>query len=46
MGFEVGIHDLKHDGHLFASSRGLSSVLPKLIIMPVNGEQRDSGRGL
>ena len=22
MGFEVGIHDLKHDGHLFASSRG------------------------
>jgi len=22
-GFEVGIHDLKHDGHLFASHRGL-----------------------
>jgi glycosyltransferase involved in cell wall biosynthesis len=22
MGFEVGIHDLKHDGHLFASPRG------------------------
>ena len=21
-GFEVGIHDLKHDGHLFASHRG------------------------
>ena len=30
MGFEVGIHDLKHDGHLFSSSRGFKQRAAKI----------------
>jgi len=43
--FEVGIHDLKHDGHLFASHRGFNGAPRELTAMRVNGEPRDSGRG-
>ncbi len=37
-GFEVGIHDLKHDGHLFASHRGF-----KRRAVRINGYAREWG---
>jgi glycosyltransferase involved in cell wall biosynthesis len=37
-GFEVGIHDLKHDGHLFASHRGFKRRAVK-----INGYAREWG---
>ena len=37
-GFEVGIHDLKHDGHLFASRRGFKRRAAK-----INGYAREWG---
>jgi hypothetical protein len=36
-GFEVGIHDLKHDGHLFASHRGFKRRALRINSMRVNG---------
>ena len=37
-GFEVGIHDLKHDGHLFASHRGFKRRAKR-----INGYAREWG---
>jgi hypothetical protein len=37
-GFEVGIHDLKHDGHLFASHRGFKRRAAR-----INGYAREWG---
>jgi hypothetical protein len=37
-GFEVGIHDLKHDGHLFASHRGFKQRARR-----INGYAREWG---
>ena len=37
-GFEVGIHDLKHDGHLFASRRGFKRRAER-----INGYAREWG---
>jgi hypothetical protein len=49
-GFEVGIHDLKHDGHLFSSRRKFTrrslGAPRESTPTPASGERRDSDRDL